>query len=63
MEKWQDFFKIVYHPDGENYIVHWIDSSRPVDPRGWRVRSNAEKWVQDNWQALIYKLFEETILE
>lgn len=62
MDKWQDFFKITYHPDGENYIVHWAATSVPVDERGWRVRENAVRWLNDNWQGLILEKFEEVVL-
>jgi hypothetical protein len=63
MNNWQNFFKIVYHPDGENYIVHWSDTSKPVDIRGWRVRENAAKWINDNWQTIILEQFEEIALK
>jgi hypothetical protein len=61
MQEWVQFFKITYHPDGENYIVHWADTHVPVDIRGWRVRENAIRWIETNWQALIAERFEEVV--
>lgn len=61
MQYWQDFFKIVNHPDPGVYYIHWKSSSKPVMGHFYH-EGNAIAWIQINWQSLIDEEFEKEVL-
>jgi hypothetical protein len=60
--KWQDFFKIVYHPNPGRYYIHWLSNSSPIGDPFWE-KYAAEKWVGEHYRSMIDYAFEEIVLK
>jgi hypothetical protein len=60
---WEEYFRIVYHPGGGAYwIIHWKDSSIPVECGYFSERKQAEIWLKYYYQEILNKEFEKIVL-